>query len=127
MGSNIVIVIAVLFLVTSAPLNRQAAALDGEPDPVQQCSLGRKQPQDCFGQRDTVRVKDIRQALFRDRERIRAIHSQSDLLQELLDPQELPYVLIHVMENKKTVQSIRYKSREQKTGLLEELVETPAP
>ncbi|MDA8412259.1 MAG: hypothetical protein M0023_00535, partial [Desulfobacteraceae bacterium] len=69
----------------------------------------------------------IRQALFRDRERIRAKHSRSDLLQELLDPQELPYVSIHVMENKKTAQSIRYKSKEQKTGLLEELVETLTP
>jgi hypothetical protein len=73
-------------------------------------------------------VKNNRQALVRDRGRVLTILQQSDLLQELLPPRDVHYKSNQMTEEMEQLQRISYKSKEQETKLLEELlVETSIP
>lgn len=127
MNSNMVIVIVVQFIFACAPLNRQASALDRDKDPEQLWNIGWELSQECLTHRDTIRVKGNRQTLLRREGRIRSMPPQSDLLQELLTPMEISYVSIQTTEEKKIVQPLSSRSKEQETDLLEKIVETSTP
>ena len=121
MNSKLVIVLVVQFMLADAPLNRQAAALERDQVPVQQCILNPKPSPDCLNHRDTSRVKHGRQALLRHQGRIRSMPPQSDLLQELLPPRDRSSAVIQMKKEQKAVHRISYRKGTQESGLLEEL------
>jgi len=123
MNSKSVIVLVVQFMLAGlAPLNRQSAAQERFQDPAQQCGLNRKPSHDCLTQRDASRIKDNRQALLRQQGSIRTPSSQSDLLEELLPPQDRSPAAIQTTDEKKAEHRIDYRTDTQETGLLKELL-----
>jgi hypothetical protein len=127
MNSKLVIVLVVQFILGCAPLGRQAAALERDQDSVQQCSLCRKPSEECPDHRDTSRVKDNQQALLRHQERIQSIPSQGDLLQDLLPPGEIMSESNSMTEEINEPHGSSYKSKEQETRFLEELIVETSP
>jgi hypothetical protein len=122
MNSKLVIVLVVQFMLGCAPLNRQAAALERDQESVQQCNINQELSQDCLNPRDASRVKDNRLALLLHRGRIRSMPLQSDLLQELLTSEDIRHESNQMTEEIIKLQRSGYKSKEQETGLLEELL-----
>jgi hypothetical protein len=122
MHSKLVIVVMVHFMLVCAPLNRQAATLERDQDTVMQCSLNLKLSQDCLNHQDTSRLNDNRQALLRHQGSIRSMPSQIDLLQELFPPSDMSYESKQITEEIKKLHGTSFNSKEQETGLLEELL-----
>lgn len=87
----IVIVMAFQLLLAFAPLSRQAAALDRNPDSESLEAIGRELSAYSGNCKKTIRVKVNREAMIRDRGHVdtRPGRQQTDLLGELLAVEDI--------------------------------------
>jgi len=122
MNSSIVIVVVVQFIFACTPLNGQAAAPDPDKDPDQLWNIGWELSQDCLKHRETLRVRDNRQARYRGRGRMVSMLQQSALLQELLTPGYGSPASNHMKNENIAVHRISYGIDTQESGILEELL-----
>ena len=95
MNSKSVIVMLVFLASVCTPLNRQAAALDREPDPEYLEEIGRELSAYSFSYKKTIRGKGNREAMIRDREQVgtRPNRLESDLLWELLVAEDIQNIV----------------------------------
>lgn len=95
MNSKSVIVMLLFLASVCTPLNRQAAALDREPDPEYLEEVGRELSAYSFNYKKTIRGKGNREAMIRGRGQVvtRPNNQQSDLLRELLVAEDLQDVV----------------------------------
>ena len=107
MDSKSLIVMLVFLASVCAPLGRQAAALDRDPDLESLGEIGRELSADSFNYKKKMRGKGNRGAMIRDRGNVstRPSRQQSDLLRELLVAEDIQ----DVVELEAVVQYQHYK------------------
>ncbi|NTW99034.1 MAG: hypothetical protein HGB35_03725 [Geobacteraceae bacterium] len=128
MSINRVIIVLLQFILACSPLAGQAAALDHDKYPDQLMSIDRELFQECLKRRDSLRVKNHRVTLPRDRVQIHATLQQGNLLKELLSPEVIGHGSIPKDSEAAASQSISRENRRQENVLLKEFTaETSNP